>query len=286
VLHTFSGGTCSGGSCTYVEATRSCPNGCAVSGCKAPPGTVISEIVYDAVGADDDVFVELHGTPGASLTGLTLVGRNGNGGADYQTITLSGTFDSGGLFVVADPNAAPWITDVADQLTSAADYQNRPDSVELRIGTTVVDALGYGTFVTGDVFKGEGAAHPGITAAGQSLARDGAYGDTNDNASDFGLVAIPTPGAANVVGPAPTYDAIIVVTGACTGTVTSDFPGLGPCSHGTCRVPYSGVHEVTFNDLNDVSPMLASHTGLSTKDSSLVNIAAKVAAAAAALPAA
>lgn len=46
------------------------------------------------------------------------------------------------------------------------------------------------------------------------------------------------------------------------------------------------LHEVGFDDLNNVSPMLASHAGLSTKDSSLNSVAAKVAAAAAALPAA
>jgi len=46
------------------------------------------------------------------------------------------------------------------------------------------------------------------------------------------------------------------------------------------------LHGVGFDDLNDVSPMLASHAGLNTKDSSLNNVAAKVAAAAAALPAA
>lgn len=46
------------------------------------------------------------------------------------------------------------------------------------------------------------------------------------------------------------------------------------------------LHGVSFDDLNDVSPMLASHAGLSTKDSSLDIVAAKVAAAAAALPAA
>lgn len=46
------------------------------------------------------------------------------------------------------------------------------------------------------------------------------------------------------------------------------------------------LHEVGFDELNDVSPMLASHAGLSTKDSSLDSVAAKVAAAAAALPAA
>ncbi|WP_457255960.1 toll/interleukin-1 receptor domain-containing protein [Pedococcus sp. P5_B7] len=46
------------------------------------------------------------------------------------------------------------------------------------------------------------------------------------------------------------------------------------------------LHGVSFDDLNNVSPMLASHAGLSTKESSLDLIAAKVAAAAAALPAA
>ncbi|WP_277499859.1 toll/interleukin-1 receptor domain-containing protein [Nocardioides sp. ChNu-99] len=46
------------------------------------------------------------------------------------------------------------------------------------------------------------------------------------------------------------------------------------------------LHGVSFGDLNNVSPMLASHAGLSTKESSLDNVAAKIAAAAAALPAA
>ena len=46
------------------------------------------------------------------------------------------------------------------------------------------------------------------------------------------------------------------------------------------------LHGVTFDDLYDVSPMLASHAGLNTKDSSLDGVAAKIAAAAAALPAA
>jgi hypothetical protein len=45
------------------------------------------------------------------------------------------------------------------------------------------------------------------------------------------------------------------------------------------------THGVTFDELYDVSPMLASHAGLSTRDSSLDAVAAKIAAAAAALPA-
>lgn len=45
------------------------------------------------------------------------------------------------------------------------------------------------------------------------------------------------------------------------------------------------THGVTFDELYDVSPMLASHAGLNTSDSSLEDVAAKIAAAAAALPA-
>ncbi len=44
------------------------------------------------------------------------------------------------------------------------------------------------------------------------------------------------------------------------------------------------LHEVTFEDLNEISPMLASHSGLNTSDQSMDEVAAKIAAAAAALP--
>ena len=45
------------------------------------------------------------------------------------------------------------------------------------------------------------------------------------------------------------------------------------------------THGVTYEQLLDVSPMLASHAGLDTAESSLDDVAAKLAAAAAALPA-
>lgn len=44
------------------------------------------------------------------------------------------------------------------------------------------------------------------------------------------------------------------------------------------------THGVSFDELCEVSPMLASHAGLNTADSSLDDVAAKLAAAAAALP--
>ena len=43
------------------------------------------------------------------------------------------------------------------------------------------------------------------------------------------------------------------------------------------------AHGTTFNALRDVSPMLASHAGLDTAESSIADVAAKIAAAAAAL---
>ena len=60
------------------------------AGCHA--STVISEVFYDATGSDSGlVFVELFGTPGTILDGLLLEGINGNNGAVYRSIALSGS---------------------------------------------------------------------------------------------------------------------------------------------------------------------------------------------------
>jgi len=57
----------------------------------SPIGTWINEIHYDNTGTDTGEFVEVAGAAGTSLTGWTLVAYNGNGGAPYLTISLSGT---------------------------------------------------------------------------------------------------------------------------------------------------------------------------------------------------
>ena len=69
----------------------------------APAATVISEALYDAVGADNGgVFVELFGTPGTALDGLALEGVNGGDGSVYVTLALTGVIPGDGVFVVAD----------------------------------------------------------------------------------------------------------------------------------------------------------------------------------------
>jgi hypothetical protein len=170
---------------------------------------LISEVFYDAVGTDDgQSFVELYGTPGASLDGLVIEGVNGADGAVTHTLTLTGVFGADGLFVVADRTSAG-TTQVPDaDLLLEFDFQNGPDSVVLRSAGGVVDALGYGVFGGTDVNAGEGA--PALDPpAGESLARAFANVDTNDNFADFAAGA-PTPGAANVV-PEPATAALLAL---------------------------------------------------------------------------
>jgi len=157
---------------------------------------VISEVFYDAVGSDDGLsFVELHGTPGTSLAGLVVENVNGANGAVGPSLALSGTIPASGLFVVADATAGGVSFVAGADLLLDFDFQNGPDSVVLRLGGSVLDALGYGVFAAGEVFAGEGA--PAVDpAAGASLARRFADVDTGDNAADFIALAVPTPGSA------------------------------------------------------------------------------------------
>lgn len=157
---------------------------------------LLSEVFYDAVGSDNGLsFVELWGAPGTSLEGLVLEGVNGAGGDVAPRLTLSGVIPQSGLFVIAD-DAGGGITNVAGaDLILNFDLQNGPDSVVLRRGDTILDAVGYGEFGPGEVFAGEG--QPAADGEpGASLARRFANLDTGDNASDFVLLATPTPGSA------------------------------------------------------------------------------------------
>jgi hypothetical protein len=163
---------------------------------------LISEVFYDAVGSDDGLsFVELYGAAGTSLEGLTLEGVNGSNGAVGPVLVLTGSIPSDGLFVVADGAGA--VSGVAEaDLILDFDFQNGPDSIELRLGESVLDAVGYGVFAVGEIFAGEGspAEDP---PAGWSLARRFADVDTDDNAADFVALELPTPGGADVMVPEP-----------------------------------------------------------------------------------
>jgi hypothetical protein len=174
---------------------------------------VLSEVFYDAVGSDDGfVFVEIYGEPGTDLDGLTVEGINGSDGGVTVSLALSGSIPADGLFVLADEaggggSSVPG----ADQLLNF-DFQNGPDSVLLRDGDTVLDALGYGVFDGGEVFAGEGspASDP---PAGSSLARGFADIDSGDNAADFVVLEMPTPGSAPLSGIPEPSSALLVTLG-------------------------------------------------------------------------
>jgi hypothetical protein len=160
-------------------------------------GTVISEALYDAASTDNgNVFVELYGTPGSSLAGLSLEGVNGTDGSVYLSQALTGVIPGDGVFLIAD-DSGDGTTLIGDaDLVLDIDFQNGPDSIVLRDGTGILDALGYGDF-TGGVFAGEGGAAPDAPA-GSSLARLDPQADSDDNFADFAVLAAPTPGSVPV----------------------------------------------------------------------------------------
>ncbi|HKC52966.1 MAG TPA: hypothetical protein VKF60_19420 [Myxococcota bacterium] len=184
----------------------------------------LSEVLYDATGVDNGkVFVELWGAPGTLLDGYVIEGVNGADGAVGPTLALSGAIPADGFFVVGDTDGTA--TQVANvDLTLNFDFQNGPDSVVLRNALgQVLDSLGYGVFAATDTFAGEGSAAPGALA-GQSVARLFANRDTNDNAVDFGLLDVPTPGTGPLAVPEPNAAIALVLLACGLGTLRRPRP--------------------------------------------------------------
>lgn len=158
---------------------------------------VISEILYDATGSDaGNVFVELYGTPGTNLSGWSLQAINGDNGAPYKTVSLSGSIPTDGVFVIADMLSGGGTNIANADLITSVDFQNGPDSVQLFDGATLIDAIGYGDF-TALFFAGEGDPAPD-PSPGSSLARSNPVFDTNDNQTDFIVLTTPTPGTVPI----------------------------------------------------------------------------------------
>lgn len=201
---------------------RGTPSACAAgSVCEAgacvttgAPPVKIAEVRYQVEGPDDDVFIELDGPPGTSLTGFSLVAINGADGVELARYAVQGALDSAGRWVLVHPDAAPAIADWGDAFSAFADLQNGPDNLLLKWGDTTADALGYGNFGANDRFLGEGEPAPGADG-GASLARvEGTSGlqDTNVNRVDFAVAGVPTPGRANQASKRPAREGDLVVT--------------------------------------------------------------------------
>ena len=161
----------------------------------------INEIHYDNASTDEGEAIELAGPAGTDLAGWSLVLYNGNGGASYNTITLSGT--------IPDEQAGYGTLSFA-----ATNMQNgAPDGIALvDAASDVIQFLSYeGSFTAVDgpangmTSEDIGVSESSSTPVGHSLQLTGsgtAYEDfTWQDATDasFGSInvdqyfSIPTP---------------------------------------------------------------------------------------------
>ncbi|MFS8066276.1 MAG: lamin tail domain-containing protein [Byssovorax sp.] len=182
------------------ECDGAAPAGKACVGCSivAVVSPVINEIVYDTSGADVGCFIEILGPPGLDLTGYTLDAVNGTDGKPTAVAALAGhTIGASGYFVLAQDATVSVAAGSNKLIKATADLQNGPDSVVLKSGGAVVDALGYGSFAAGQFFAGEKLS---AKATSGSLCRIPSGKDSGDNSVDFAACA-PTPGASNKLAP-------------------------------------------------------------------------------------
>ncbi|UWP82507.1 ExeM/NucH family extracellular endonuclease [Dactylosporangium fulvum] len=127
----------------------------------------ISEIHYDNVGTDSGEAIEIEAPAGFDLTGWQIVLYNGNGGAPYNTRTLSGSVPDAGVVVATYP---------VDGIQNGS-----PDGVALvRADGTVAEFLTYeGTFTAvggpanGLTGTDIGVAETSTTPVGFSLQKIG-----------------------------------------------------------------------------------------------------------------
>lgn len=148
----------------------------------------MNEFHYDNTSGDTGEFVEVAGVAGTDLSTYSIVLYNGNGGAPYGTISLSGLIDdeSNGYGALA---------------FSQVGIQNgAPDGLALFDGTTLLQFLSYE-----GSFTGVGGVAGGILSTDVVVSEPGAIGmslqliGTGTDYSDFswtGPVA-ESPGSLN-----------------------------------------------------------------------------------------
>jgi DNA/RNA endonuclease G (NUC1) len=178
----------------------------------------ISEFHYDNTGADSGEQIEVSAPAGTNLTGWQIVLYNGNGGASYGTLNLSGivpaTCDARGVVVIPAvglQNGSPDGIALVDNAGALVEFLSYEGSFAATNGVaddvTSVDIL---------VFE------PDTEPAGRSLARDAAgvwsgpaahtFGACNDNGdtpppAEVATVSVAPPSATLTVGASTTLSA-------------------------------------------------------------------------------
>ncbi len=223
---------------------------------------VINEIDADTPGTDMAEFIELKGTPNASLDGYVVVLYNGSNDLSYAAFDLDGkTLDADGFFIIGNTGI---ISGSDIDLGTSNALQNGADAVAVYIGNdtdfpvgtavtsaNLVDALVYGT---GDADDAELLAGLGETVQ---------YDESANSASDTESLQLNTAGDAyetktptfraendsavcelSLTSTSATCDA--VTAGTDTYTATVDFTGGGTSSYTV--MADSGVVDLSMGD--------------------------------------
>ncbi len=170
----------------------------------AGPPVFINEIHYDNAGGDIGEGFEIAGPAGTNLAGWSVVLYNGNGGAVYNTVDLSG-------FTIPDQQAG--FGTVSYDLPSNGLQNGSPDGLALvDAASALVEFLSYeGSFTAvGGTANGVsstdiGVSEPGTTLIGHSLQ----LGGSGTGGGDFSWSAAQS----NTFGAVNTGQTFGVVTG-------------------------------------------------------------------------
>lgn len=173
---------------------------------QSTPNVVLNELNIDNPGGGDvSEFVELYGTPSASLDSLVIVLFEGGTDLSYQAYDLDGyTLDNNGFFVIGNAGAAN-----VDLVIPNATISNGADGIAIYLGdaadfpidtppttSNLIDAAVYGT--------GDQTDNGLITALGLDLAVPG-YVQLDETAqqagADLSISRTPDGGSAFDFGP-------------------------------------------------------------------------------------
>ncbi len=199
---------------------------------------IINEVVYDDGGAADDrEYVELYnnGAVAEAIGGWTLGGQDATGPNTSTVITAGTMLNPGAFYVIGNTGVLN-----VNQTAAAGFLENDAETVELRNGAALVDAVLYesnkgttsygvlpadvasnvGPGVWGNNQSSDLTGTPLVSSAGLARFVDGR--DTNNNGRDWGFRP-NTPGTSNNPVNVNQYIPPIVSAAA----VGSDLPGFG-----------------------------------------------------------